>query len=306
MLWGLIIFILALVAALALWAAWVSRGVERWIPMDGRQVEVPGVRIHVVEMGPADAPAVVMIHGIMSQLRVFSYALAGRLAKDRRVILMDRPGWGYSALTAGRLDIPAQADAVAAAIKALGLDTPLLVGHSMGGAVSLALALRHPQAVRGLGLIAPYTQPIETPPEPLKGLLVPAALRPLIAWTIAVPLSMRTGKAKTAEVFAPDAVPEDFAIRAGGALAIRPVSFQQGCYEIEIAPEAMKLQAPRYGEVTLPVSILYGRQDALLDPDLHGGKTAADVQNGKVEYLDGGHMLPVTHVDATEAWLRTL
>jgi len=303
--WFLVALAIA-VGAPILWSAYVSRSVERWIPMDGRQVEVPGVRLHVVEMGPADAPAIVMIHGIMSQLRVYTYALAGRMAKDHRVIVIDRPGWGYSALTGPRLDLAGQADAVAAAIRALGLEKPLLIGHSMGGAVSLALALRHPEAVRGLGLIAPLTQPIDAAPAPLKGLVVPAPLRPIIAWTIAVPLSMRTGKAKTAEVFAPDPVPEDFPIKAGGALAIRPKSFQQGCYEIEMAPEAVKAQAARYGEIALPVSILYGRQDALLDPALHGAKTAADVQNGKVELLDGGHMLPVTHIDATEAWLRTL
>lgn len=305
MIWFLVA-LAVVIGALILWTAYVARGVERWVPMDGRQVEVPGVRIHYVEMGPADAPAIVMIHGIMSQLRVFTYALAGRLASDRRVIVMDRPGWGYSVLTGPRLDIRGQADAVAAAILALGLEKPLLVGHSMGGAVSLALAFRHPGAVRALGLIAPYTQPIDQPPEPLKGLVIPALLRPLIAWTIAVPLSMRTGRAKTVAVFAPDPLPEDFPIKAGGALAIRPASFQMGCYEIEMAPEVMKAQAPRYGEIAIPVSILYGRQDALLDPELHGRKTASAIPHGAIEMLDGGHMLPVTHVDATEAWLRKL
>ncbi len=305
MLWFLVA-LAVVVGALVLWSAWVSRGVERWVPMDGRHVEVPGVRIHYVETGPADAPAIVMIHGIMSQLRAFTYALAGRLATDRRVIVMDRPGWGYSTLTGPRLDIPGQADAIAAAIRALGLEKPLLVGHSMGGAVSLALALRHPDTVRGLGLISPLTQPIAEAPGPLKGLVVPALLRPLIAWTIAVPLAMRNGKATTVRVFAPDPVPGDFPIKAGGALAIRPRSFLMGCYEIEMAPQVMQAQAPRYGEIGLPVSILYGRQDALLDPALHGGKTAADIPNGAVEMLDGGHMLPVTHVDATAAWLRGL
>lgn len=305
MVWFLVA-LAVVVGALILWSAWVSRGVTRWVPMDGRQVEVPGVRLHVVERGPTDAPAIVMIHGIMSQLRVFTYALAGRLATDRRVIVIDRPGWGYSALTGARLDIPAQADAIAAAIRTLGLEKPLLVGHSMGGAVSLALALRHPEAVRGLGLIAPYTQPVETPPEPLRGLLVPAVIMGLVAWTIAVPLAMRSGKAKTLAIFAPDPLPEDFPIKAGGALAIRPQSFQMGCYELHMAPDIMQAQAPHYGEIAVPVAILYGRQDALLDPELHGGKTAAAVQHGKVDYLDGGHMLPVTHVDETEGWLRTL
>ena len=302
----LLIALGAILAALVLWSAWVARGIERWVPMDGRHVEVPGARIHYADLGPRDAPAIVMVHGIMSQLRVFTHSLTEALARDHRVIVIDRPGWGYSALTGPRMGIAAQADAIAAAIGALELDRPLLVGHSMGGAVSLALALAHPDMVRGLALIAPYTQPIERPPEPLKGLAVPYGLRTLIAWTIAVPIAMRTGKAKTVRVFHPDPVPADFPIRAGGALAIRPKSFVQGCFEMGVAKEAIERQAPRYGEIGLPVAILYGRGDALLDPELHGTDTAAAIPGAACTLIDGGHMLPVTHAGETETWLRGL
>jgi pimeloyl-ACP methyl ester carboxylesterase len=300
----LLLILLALVAALVLWSAFVARGVARWVPMDGKRIDLPGVRLHFVELGPEGAPAIVMVHGILSQLRVFTYGLAGRLARDHRVIVVDRPGWGYSQLRGPRLDLAGQADAIAALIEVLALDRPLVVGHSMGGAVSLALALRHPQAVRGLALIAPFTQRVEQPPEPLKALAVPSFLAPLIAWTLAVPLSLRTGPAKTAAIFAPDPVPDDFAIRAGGALAIRPTSFQQGSYELHMAPDAVAAQAARYRELTLPVAILYGRDDALLDPALHGEQTAAAIPGATVTLVAGGHMLPVTHPDETEAWLR--
>jgi pimeloyl-ACP methyl ester carboxylesterase len=122
-----------------------------------------------------------------------------------------------------------------------------------------------------------------------------------------VPLAMRTGPGLHRRGVRARSGARGFPDRAGGALAIRPRSFEHGCYELAHGnADVMKAQAPRYGEIALPVSILYGRQDALLDPELHGGKTASDVQNGKVDYLDGGHMLPVTHVDATEAWLRGL
>lgn len=306
MLLGLIIFILALLAALVSWSAYVARGVERWVPMDGRLVEVPGARLHVVELGPEGAPAVVMVHGILSQLRVFSHSLAGRLARDHRVILVDRPGWGYSRLAGARLGIAGQADAIAALIDRLGLERPLLVGHSMGGAVSLALALAHPGKVRGLALVAPYTQPIERPPEPLKGLVVPPALRRLIAWTLAVPIAMRMGKAKTAEIFHPDPVPADFAIEGGGALAIRPASFEQGAFEMRAAPPAMQAQAARYGEIALPVAILYGHGDTLLDPQLHGADTARQIPGATCTLIEGGHMLPITHAGQVESWMRGL
>lgn len=308
MLAGLIIVaaLLAVPAALALWSAWISRAVERLVPMDGRRVSAGGVEFHVVERGPAGAPAIVMVHGLLGQARNFTYVLADRLAADHRVLVIDRPGWGYSRGMGPRLGIAEQAHAVAALIDALGLERPLLVGHSMGGAVSLALALAHGDKVRGLALIAPYTQPVDRPPEPFKGLLVPRGLRHLVGWTLAVPIALRTGRTKTVQVFAPDPVPDDFPVRGGGALGIRPFSFVSGCHEIGIAKDAMEAQAPRYGEIRLPVAILYGRHDALLDPKLHGEYTASVIPGATIELLDGGHMLPITHADATEAWLREI
>ncbi len=302
----IVVAVLAALAALALWSRWMTRAVERLVPMDGRRVSAAGIDFHVIERGPADAPAIVMVHGLLGQARNFTYALADRMAVDHRVIVIDRPGWGHSRLAGPRLGIAEQADAIAALIDALGLEKPLLVGHSMGGAVSLALALIHGDKVRGLALIAPYTQPVDRPPAPFKGLLVPHGLRHLIGWTLAVPIALRAGRAKTVQVFAPDAVPDDFPLRGGGALGIRPGSFVSGCYEIATARDAMLAQAPRYGAIRLPVGILYGRGDALLEPALHGEKTAAAIPGATVTLVDGGHMLPITHADATEAWLRTL
>ncbi|HEX8300895.1 alpha/beta hydrolase [Sphingomonas sp.] len=303
MIWVLLGFIV-LVAGLVGWSAYVSRGIERMIPADGQRLEVACVDFHYLDLGPRDAPAIVMIHGILSNWRIFTYFLAPAMARDHRVVVIDRPGWGYSRLTGKRLDIAEQADAIAALIDRLGLERPLLVGHSMGGAVALALALAHPDKLRGLALIAPYTQPIERPPEPFKGYVVPGPLRAAVAWTIAIPIAMRTGKARTVEVFHPDPVPEDFAMRGGGALAIRPQGFQSGAYEMGMAKGAMERQAQRYGEIGMPVAILYAHGDALLDPELHGTDTASSIRGASIEIVEGGHMLPVTHPELTEAWLR--
>jgi pimeloyl-ACP methyl ester carboxylesterase len=305
MIWVLLGFV-AVLGALVGWSAMISRKIEQALPAEGQRIQVAGVNFHYVDLGPRDAPAIVMIHGILSNWRVFTYALAPAMARDHRVVVIDRPGWGHSRLTGGRLDIAAQAEAIAALIDKLGLKKPLLVGHSMGGAVSLAIALAHPDKVRGLALIAPYTQPIERPPEPFKGYALPGPLRAPIAWTIAIPIAMRTGKAKTVAVFYPDPVPEDFALRGGGALAIRPAGFQSGCYEMGMAKGAMDAQAPRYPEIRMPVAILYAHGDALLDPELHGTDTAAAIPGADIEIVEGGHMLPVTQPEMTEAWLRRI
>jgi pimeloyl-ACP methyl ester carboxylesterase len=293
------------VLGLAGWSAYVGRKAEEMVPADGQFAEVPGARLHYVDMNPeAEGPAIVMVHGLMGQLRNFSHSLAGRIATDRRVILIDRPGWGHSSLDGPRPGIAAQAQMIAALIEQLGLDKPLLVGHSMGGAVSLSLGLDRPELVRGLALIAPLSQVVATVPPAFKGLLAPVALRPVLAWTVAVPVGMRRGPQTAAAIFAPDPVPADFALAGGGALALRPKSYMAGSFEVRAAPTEMAAMTARYGEMRVPVAILYGRSDAVLDPVLNGEKTAAEIPGATLELIDGGHMLPVTHSAETETWLR--
>lgn len=304
------LMLLILVAlGLAAWSAYVARKAEEMVPPDGKCEDVPGARIHYVELIPEDhegrdLPTIVMVHGLMGQLRNFSHSLAGRLAADHRVILVDRPGWGHSAVEGPRPGISEQAAMIAALIEQLGLEKPLLVGHSMGGAVSLALGLERPELVKGLALIAPLSQVVDQVPRVFAGLVAPAPLRPLVAWLVAVPVGVRRAQQTAAAVFAPDPVPADFATTGGGALALRPKSYLAGSFEIERVPADMARLVARYGEMRLPVAILYGRQDAVLDPEINGSRTAAQIQGATLEMIDGGHMLPVTHADAVEAWLR--
>lgn len=295
---------LAAVGGLAAWSGLTARRIERLVPAEGQFRDVPGARIHYVERGPRGAPPVAMIHGILAQLRNFSYALLDRLAVDHRVILIDRPGWGYSTLTGKRPGLREQAEMIATLLDDLGVARPVLVGHSLGGAVSLALAEAHPERVRGLALIAPFTQPMDQVPGPFRNFLVPAALRTPIAWTLALPSALLTAAAKTREVFAPDPVPTDFATRGGGALTVRPRGFEAGAFEMRNAGDEIVGIAARYPELRVPTAILYGREDNLLDPGLHGVRTASEIPGAELTQIEGGHMLPITKPAETEAWLR--
>lgn len=298
-----LIVIAALVALLVGWSGFVTAKAEQLVPADGELVTIGNSCIHYLDLGPKDAPPLVMIHGLLGQMRNFTYALAPAMARDHRVIVIDRPGWGHS-VAHPHPGLAEQAEIVAALIDRLELEKPWLVGHSMGGAVSLAVAMAYPEKIAGLALIAPYTQPVSIPPAPFKGLAVPASLRAPIAWTVAVPIAMATAKATGAAVFHPDPAPADFPIRGGAALGVRPKSFLAGSAEIGFAEAAMAGQTPGYPKIAVPVAILYGREDALLDPALHGTGTAAAIPGATVELIPGGHMLPVTHPNETEAWLR--
>src|SRR5215469_3242811 len=130
-------------AGLALYTWHVARRVECALPPQGRFIDIDGARIHYLDEG--SGPAVLLIHGLGGQMRNFTHSLTGKLKNEFRVIVLDRPGSGYSTRPGNAsAAIGTQAHTISRFIEALGLEKPLVVGHSLGGAISLALALNHP------------------------------------------------------------------------------------------------------------------------------------------------------------------
>jgi pimeloyl-ACP methyl ester carboxylesterase len=191
-----------------------ARKAEALVPPDGRLVEIDGQRVHVAEDGAG--PPLLLIHGLGGQMRNFSPRLVADLARDHRVIRVDRPGSGYSPRAAKtRADLRTQAQLMAQLIDEFGLEKPWLVGHSLGGALALTLAAAHPDKIGGLLLIAPVSQPVTEVPRAFKGLMVPRRLRRLIAHTVAIPLTVLASGALWRQVFAPEHVPDDFPVSGG-------------------------------------------------------------------------------------------
>jgi pimeloyl-ACP methyl ester carboxylesterase len=84
---------------------------------------------------------------------------------------------------------------------------------------------------------------------------------------------------------------------------MRPVSYRSGSFELSVASDEMTELTPRYASMRLPVHILFGREDAVLDPALHGEQTAQEIPGARLVQMTGGHMLPVTHPAETTAFL---
>jgi len=294
--WGIAAVVFVGVSAV-LWgfSRWMTGRIEAAVPINGRFVEVDGERFHYVEEG--EGPPLVMIHGLMGNSRNLTYALSGQLREHFRVICLDRPGSGYSTRHPGTAaDLPAQARQVAGFIHALGLDKPLVLGHSLGGAISLALALDHPDAVSGLVLVAPLTHPQPTLPLVFLSLAVrPAWLRRWVSHTLTVPIGLLTRRAVVKGVFAPDAAPDDFATRGGGLLGMRPDNFYAASSEIALVNDDLPDMVKRYSRLTLPIALIYGARDKVLDFRTHGQALADKVPGLKLQMVEGrGHMLPIT------------
>ncbi len=301
---------LLVVAALAALSVAIARRIEKAAPPQGGFLDLDGERLHLLDKG-AGRP-LVMIHGLSGQMGNFTYALVDRLRDDFRVVAFDRPGSGYSTRAPGAsAGVRAQAATLAKAIRTLGLEDPVIVGHSLGGAVALAIALDHPDCVGALALIAPATHPVRSAPPVFRGLaaLGSPPLGRFFAWTVATPAGLIGRAWGTRQVFAPEAPPADFALKGGGLLALRPGNVYASAADMIAAmrlKEEIESMTRRYGSLRPPVGILFGRSDSILDWRAQGEAMKKALPALDLEIVEGGHMLPVTQPDICAAFIRRM
>lgn len=302
---GLILLLAVIIGGLVWFTSNTARRVEALLPPRGQFMDIDGQRIHYTDTGGAKPP-IVMIHGLGGNLLHFGYAMADKLAGDYRVILVDRPGAGYSTRPEDApATLTAQAKTIATLIRRLDLKQPLLVGHSLGGALSLAIALDHPDCAGGLALLAPLTHAREDVPEAFRGLVIPSPqVRKAVAWTVATPLGIRRGPKLLAEVFAPEAVPADFPMRAGGLLGLRPSAFYNTSTDLMAVSETLPGYMARYKSLDIPMAMLFGRGDRILDYRGQGEAMKIVCPALDLELMEGGHMLPMTAPDRCVALVR--
>jgi pimeloyl-ACP methyl ester carboxylesterase len=297
--------LLVLLAASALFTHFVARKVEKSFPPQGEWVDVEGERIHYRRMGRG--PAIVLVHGLGGQAKNFAYLPLQELAERWTLVLPDRPGSGYSPRQDdGKANIAAQARLLAGFIRAMRFESPpLLAGHSLGGAIALSVALQAPDCIAGLALIAPLTHFSPNVPAAFRGLAIRTPwLRRFVAHTIAAPMAIANTRAVLEALFAPHAAPPDFPLRGGGLYGLRPASFHGAATDMVAVETDLPAQQERYGELRMPVAILYGDGDRVLDWRANGEALHAKVPQAQLKVVPGGHMILVTDATGTAAWLE--
>ena len=160
-----------------------------------------------------------------------------------------------------------------------------------------------PRKVGGVALIAPLTHlQSDVPPEALKPARRCASpvMRRIVAWTFAVPSTILYGKAALAQVFSPDTVPADFGTRGGGLLGVRPKAFYAASSDMVAVRDDLDGMVARYSSLAMPIGILYGDRDTILDHRVQGEPMVGKVPGLTLEIVEGhGHMLPVAVPDRT-------
>jgi pimeloyl-ACP methyl ester carboxylesterase len=118
-----------------------------------RRTQIDGRSASYVDIGEGDGPPVVLIHGLSGQWQNWLENIP-RLARERRVVAVDLPGFGCSEMPVERISIPAYARWVRAVCDHLGIDCAAVVGNSMGGFIASELAIQFPGHVDRLVLVS--------------------------------------------------------------------------------------------------------------------------------------------------------
>jgi pimeloyl-ACP methyl ester carboxylesterase len=200
----------------------IARRTERKHPPEGSFLVVDGVRLHYSDRG-AGSP-VVLIHGnAVTGDDWNTSGVAELLLHTHRVIIFDRPGFGHSVRPRGRLwTAGEQAELLHKALLQLGVERPVVVGHSWGTLVALALAVRHQTDIAGLVLLSGYyfwtVRPdvvlVAPGALPVLGDVLRYTVSPILGW-LQMPLLKWA-------MFSPAPVPPRFQAEYSSAMALRP------------------------------------------------------------------------------------
>lgn len=293
---------LLIVLAAAFAVATVIVSLARHAPraVDGEAfVTVDGVRVRYVQAG--SGPDVVLIHGASGNLTDMTFRLLPALAGRYRVTAFDRPGLGASDPIAD-LTPAAQGRHLAAAAEAIGIERPIVLGHSYGGAVALAWGLDRQDEVAAVvdvsGAVLPWPGGLNWTYRIAEG----PVLSRLTPWLVSAWAPSPLVDSVLAATFAPEPVPEGYADHFDLSASLGRGPFSVNARQVLSLREALVAQSTDYGTLTMPVEIVHGDADPVVGIDIHSRPLAELVPGAALTVIPGaGHMPHQTHTEVVVA-----
>lgn len=270
------------------------------------RLEAAGVRTFLLEAGPADAPPVVLLHGLGATSASFLPSIWD-LSADHRILALDLPGFGESDKPLRPLRPAFFARHVVSVLDALGLPRAHVIGNSMGGRVAIEVALRHPDRADRLVLLAPSMAWRRF----RSAVWLVRLLRHELA-AIPLPVLHRGVVAVLRSMFAvPSRVP-DAAMNAAADEFLRIFATRRGRIAFFNAMREIYLEDPhgrrgfwdRLPGLDRPALFLFGDRDWLVPPGF-ARHVGAAIPGARCEVLERcGHVPQYELPDATHARIR--
>ena len=262
-------------------------------PPTGRFLQVDGTEVHVHVEG--SGPDLILLHGAGGNLRDYTYSLIGKLKDEFRIIAFDRPGHGYTQRIASRAGLgetpQEQAALLSAAAEQLGVKDAVIVGHSFGGAVTMAWALNHPEQLSAVVSFAGVSNEWEGGLGPWYTRTTTFLGRNVLVPVMSAFASRQRLETSTKNIFAPDAVPPGYLDHVGPELSSSTTTLQATTQQVAfVKPQIIAMEA-RYGELTMPIELLFGSEDTTVPVKTHGAVLETQVPSARLTVLEGvGHM----------------
>lgn len=268
-----------------------ARKAERDNPPRGQFLAVDGARLHYVERG--DGRPLVLLHGNGSMIQDFdSSGLIDLAAKNYRVIVFDRPGFGHSSRPRNVIWTPeAQADLIRKALDRLSVQQAIVLGHSWGASVALALTIRHPSFVEALVLASGYYFPTTRADVAASSVSAMPVMGDAISHTISPILSRVLWPAMLRKMFGPRPVPDKFD-GFPKEMAVRPSQMRASAAESALMIPAAFESSKTYDQVNIPTIIIAGDEDRLIDINKQSVRLHGEIKRSKLHRIAGaGHMI---------------
>lgn len=267
-------------------------------------MQLAGVKIRYLERSGPE-PAVLLIHGLPGTADDFEAVTP--LIAGHRTVAIDRPGYGFS--SGGYFSLDRQLQAVHEVIEKLHLGRPILVGHSYGGAISLAYAERHPSGVRALVLVdAAATCTHNSAFARAQARFVQFVELPVIAQLADATFSqlLRSASADPAEseAFSPNPINQRHHQRVL-AINLKRGNLEAYAGETQAANGVIKVVNRGLASIHVPAVVVQGAQDKLVKPEC-GRRLAASLPDARLQMVQGGHMVTYTHPAAVAAAVRAV
>lgn len=299
------VLIVATLGALAVRTVVDVRVAERDFPPAGTIVAMDGTKLHYVERG--NGRPVVLLHGNPGFVEDFTLGpanLADALATDHRVIVVDRPGHGYSDRPSDQATTPReQARLIHDLLERLRVDRPILVGHSWGGGLALVYAEQYPREVSGLVLAGTRAYPSPARTDPVYALNRIPVIGTLFRATLLPPVGQRLLERRLTAAYAPDPVHADH-LAAARALWMRPGQVAATVWDTRNLQLALADASRNYGRLAIPVIIVVGDHDTGI---ADSRRLAAAIPGATLRVLPNtGHEIPLTRPSDLAAAVRAI
>lgn len=273
-----------------------TRSIEQNYPPVGNFVSTTNGEIDLHYIREGKGVPVLLLHGRDGTLQEFTFSILGDVADQYEVVAFDRPGYGYSECeNPDRLTTKQQAKIINEALDRLGIEKPIIVGHSYGGAVMLQYLLDYPDQVRGGISLAGVSYMDEAPTESFYALPRYPVVGPLLTNTLVLPLGSVMAPTIYEQAFDPVEPPEKY-VETISSLYLRPKQFTATAHELSHMYDSVNAISDRYQQISTPVTILFGDTDQMLDYRNDGERLHESLPNSKLRVIEnGGHKIHFSH-----------